>query len=46
MPHIKPLGLADDPASSLGTRIYDELAGRTLPIDQYSAWQVIQKNNQ
>lgn len=33
--HIEASTLADDPAFSLGTRIYDKLAGRTLSIDQY-----------
>jgi len=42
---IEPSRLTGDPAFSLGTRIYDELADRTLPTDQDSVWKVIEQNN-
>jgi len=33
MLHIEPSKLADDSTFSLGTSIFDKLAGRTLPKD-------------
>jgi len=45
MLHTEPSRLADDSAFSLGTRIFDKLAGRTLPRDLDWAWQAAEQNN-